>query len=149
MILKLTRLKSDNNATIGVLEVDNKVECFTLEDAYHETKIMHKTRIPIGTYEIKLRDDGGMNKKYHRKFDFHKGMLHLQNVNNYEWVYIHIGNYNTDTSGCILVGNGAALTNKSVSDSTKAYKTLYNKILKELEKNNKVYITIIDELENI
>ncbi len=145
MILKLTRLKSDNRATIGVLELDDKVECFTLEDAYHETKVKHKTRIPIGTYEIKLRDDGGMNVKYHNKFDFHKGMLHLQNVNNFEWVYIHIGNYDTDTSGCILVGNSANLINKSIGDSTKAYKEIYYKILKAYTQNKRVRITIIDE----
>nr|MCP3686901.1 hypothetical protein [Gammaproteobacteria bacterium] len=95
-------------------------------------------------YEIKLRDAGGMNERYKARFPGHKGMLHLQDVPNFEWVYIHIGNHEDQTSGCILVGEGASST-MTVSRSTEAYNRVYAKCLEAFNGGNKVYILISDE----
>ena len=38
--------------------------CETLEDEYREVKVEGETRIPAGTYEIKLRTEGRMNERY-------------------------------------------------------------------------------------
>jgi len=149
MQVLLRRLKSDSKATLGFMDIDDDPMFFTLEDAHHDTKIMHETRIPAGEYEIKLRNDGGMNKKYTDKFGhaFHKGMLHLQNVPNYKWIYIHFGNRAEHTSGCVLVGTIGDLTedNKSIGRSVDAYKKIYARISLALLDGEKVTIKILDE----
>jgi len=145
----LSRLKTDNKGTIGFLKIDNDPMYFTLEDPYHDKKIYGDTRIPMGSYEIKLRDEGGMTKRYKDKYgaEFHKGMLWLQDVPNYEWIYIHTGNTKEHTEGCILVGMIADISSetKSVGRSRDAYKEIYSKISNAILNGNKVTIQVIDE----
>ncbi|KKR55853.1 MAG: hypothetical protein UT94_C0055G0001, partial [Candidatus Uhrbacteria bacterium GW2011_GWF2_40_263] len=93
MLLELFRRKSNEDATVGELYINGNKLCFTLEDEKREVKVMHETRIPAGTYEIKLQKNGEMTKKYAKKFPgIHEGMLWLQNVPNFQFIYIHIGN---------------------------------------------------------
>ena len=144
MYMQLVRLKDNGSSTIGTLSVDGEFNCFTLEDTHNEPKIFGKTRIPTGEYEIALRNEGGMTKKYASKYgNAHKGMVWLQNVENFEWVYIHVGNYSKDTDGCILVGNGADVSNGSISQSRAAYLALYTKITDTLEAGEPVTIQVI------
>lgn len=147
MKINVQRLKSDPDATIGFLTVDSKPMCFTLEDEHRDVKVMDETRIPSGVYEIKLRDAGGITKKYASKYpDIHKGMLWLQDVPNFEWVYIHVGNTDDHTSGCLLVGNSANLRegNKTIGSSVDAYKELYVLVADAIESGEPVFIEIID-----
>ena len=144
MHLMLTRMFNKENATIGSIQVDGKYECLTLEDPRQDVKIDGETRIPAGTYEIKLRKEGGMNAKYAIKYVWHKGMLWLQNVDNFEWVYIHIGNSPEDTQGCILVGSGCDIGGEMVTGSGKAYYRIYEKIAKAIKDGEKVLIEVID-----
>lgn len=145
MFIQLVRLKDDGRETIGTLYINGTFECFTLEDTYNEPKVYGRTRIPSGDYDIKLRTEGGMTGKYSNKFPFHKGMLWLQNVNDFKYVYIHIGNNEDDTDGCILLGNTADITNDrmSVGGSALAYVGLYPKIAKAIEDGEEVTIQIV------
>jgi len=77
-------------------------------------------------------------KKYGNK---HYGMLELQNVPNFQYILIHIGNFEKDTEGCILVGEGAN-SNHTITESTKAYERLYPIVAAALLKNEKVTITL-------
>jgi len=93
MEITIDRLQDNGHSTIGVMKIDGVFEAFTLEDTYHAIKVPGETRIPAGKYDIKLRTEGGLHNKYKAKFgSMHKGMLWLQNVPGFEWVYIHIGN---------------------------------------------------------
>lgn len=97
---------------------------WTLEDPRREHKVYGETRIPAGRYDIKLRTEGGMTQRYAQRFpDMHKGMLWLQEVPMFEWVYIHIGNTAADTEGCILVG--MERSGNTISRSKVAYCLLY------------------------
>jgi len=145
MELFLLRIYKDEDSTIGSLFVNTNLECFTLEDEYREVKVPGETRIPSGIYEIKLRAAGGMHLRYSKKYPWHEGMLWLQNVPNFEYIYIHIGNYERDTEGCILVGTtatGGSDINCKVSNSVQAYERLYKKVLAALKKGEKVHIKI-------
>ncbi len=127
----LQRVRSEEDCTIGILTVDGS-KYATLEDAIRPVKIAGITAIPAGTYELKLRNQGGMTVRYGRKFpSMHKGMIWLRDVPNFKWVYIHIGNFPEDTEGCILVGMRAR--KHSVLLSAKAYKRMYSKIAKMIE----------------
>ena len=144
LIIEMNRFYSDREATQGIMRFGDCFPVYTLEDEKRDVKVMNETRIPRGRYEIKLRDAGGMNERYKDRFPNHRGMLHLQDVPNFEWVYIHIGNHDDQTSGCILVGEGenSAMT---VSRSTEAYNRVYAKCLETFNAGGKVYILISDE----
>ena len=143
MILRLKRDYQTKKATFGKLYVNARLECFTLENIKRRWKVWGKTRIPAGEYEIKLRTVGGFHKRYSRRFNFHKGMLHLKKVRGFKYILIHIGNTSEDTAGCILVGNYRG--DGAIWDSTKAYQRLYEKVLKAIELGEKVFILIEDE----
>lgn len=122
--------------------------CYTLEDEYREEKVMHETRIPAGTYEIKLRTWGRIHENYTKRFaDIHKGTLWLQDVPNFKYILIHCGNDDDDTSGCLLVGDTQTENIKSdgfVGSSTNAYKRIYPPIAEAIENGECVEITYID-----
>jgi hypothetical protein len=70
-----------------------------------------------------------MTKRYDKRFgEMHKGMLWLQDVPNFKWVYLHPGNKKEHTEGCILVGdtlNNNQLENGFTGKSSQAYKRIY------------------------
>jgi hypothetical protein len=86
-----------------------------------------------------------MNEKYKARYPFHQGMLHLQDVPNFEWVYIHTGNTDDDTEGCILVGFGTDVDGGeiTVSRSREAYEKLYNYILLAIESGEEIEMEIV------
>jgi len=146
MELLLERLTSDADATVGALFADGRFQCFTLEDEHRLEKVPAETRIPAGTYEIRLRAAGGMHPKYAARYgSMHRGMLHLQDVPGFEWIYIHTGNTDDHTEGCILVGEGALTKsgNMSLQASRDAYERLYRAVVAAAEVGN-LRITIKD-----
>jgi len=155
MELLVKRIATGDESTIGAMYViDRDAEVgdersfrnFTMEDQPNEPKVPGETRIPAGRYRIKLRTEGGMHGRYSDKFDWHRGMLWLQDVPNFTFVYIHYGNYEKDTDGCILTGDGAqsnVLDDGMVMSSVSAYTRLYQEIIDEVE-NGEVWITIED-----
>jgi len=148
MELSLQRISSGDEATLGILHDAEgpRFMCYTLEDQHNEPKIPGETRIPAGRYEIKLRTEGGMILRYARRFDWHRGMLWLQDVPGFEYIYIHVGNKDDDSEGCILVGDGQVsnvIERGQVTSSVAAYRRLYETILGVLTEDT-VWITIED-----
>lgn len=139
MKLTVLRYNSQDDFTQGLLFIDGKFECHTIEDEQRTLKVHSETAIPNGTYEIKLRTEGKFHQNYSGKFPlFHKGMLHVTNVPGFEYILIHIGNDDDDTAGCLLVGRGAGYD--SIIESTIAYEKMYKKIIPELLAGRKVFI---------
>lgn len=153
MHLELYRVGTNNDSTLGTLFLrtgknKRKYLCFTLEDEYRKVKVKSETRIPAGTYEIKLRTFGGFHDKYSHRFqDIHKGMLWLQNVPNFEHILIHCGNTDDDTAGCLLLGYAAkrvAGGNHELHNSTQAYFDVYPPVANHLADGGTVTIEIND-----
>jgi len=146
--IKLYRYSDNGESTLGLLFVGGEFACYVLEDEKRDVKIKGETRIPAGTYEVKFRSEGGFHEKYKVKFkEIHRGMLHIANIPNFEYVLIHCGNTDDNTEGCLLVGNKANNNNLEdgvIESSQLAYKYIYPKIAEKLEKK-KVFITIKDE----
>ena len=106
---------------------------------------MHETCIPEGTYDIKLRTTGGFHARYAAKYGImHHGMLHIQDVPGFEYILIHTGNTDENTSGCLILGNTQQDLDVSqdgfVGSSVAAYKRFYPKVAGELLKGNDVTI---------
>ena len=143
------------DSTIGRLTIgqglSEYLHSYTCEDQRQNKKIAGETRIPAGVYEIKLRHGSPMSNRYDSRYSDidHSGMLWLQEVPNFSYVYMHSGNNDDDTEGCILVGytgnidiaNGGG----NIGRSSLAYKDLYKKVHPVLMAGEKVYIEIKDE----
>lgn len=154
MEILVRRFLSNANETLGVMVIDGKPMAWTLEDEHRCKKVYEETRIPAGTYKIGLRTEGGHHDKYGRRAVYghdiaamHKGMLELQDVPNFKWILIHIGNSDEDTAGCILVGTspGPIDSQLTVVNSVIAYKRVYKTIIDAINKGENVTITIEDK----
>ena len=147
MKLEVLRYSDNGESTLGLLFVDGEFHCYTLEDERRTEKVFGETRIPEGEYKVGLRTEGGHHQRYSDKYSNHKGMLHIQDVPDFEFILIHIGNDDDDTAGCLLVGNTATnnrIQEGFVGDSTKAYIRLYSKVIEAMDKKENVTITYKD-----
>ena len=143
MELRVDRYAHNPQETIGRFYIDDIYQCYTLEDQHREVKVKGDTRIPSGRYEVVLRREGGHHMKYAKKFpDIHKGMLHIIDVPNFQWILIHVGNTGLDTMGCLLVG--LTKTARTIGQSVAAYKKIYPPIASALTAGKKVFITYND-----
>ena len=146
MHLQLARFSTGDESTVGALHIDGEFTCFVLEDTKRIKKVAGETRIPDGLYRIALRNEGGLTRKYAERYGaMHKGMLWLQDVPGFDWVYIHTGNKRGHTEGCLLVGD--SLNNNQVADgfvgkSRVAYQRIYPQIAKAIDSGEKVTIRI-------
>lgn len=133
MLINVDRIRSNNDETLSVIDVDEVFTAFGLEDEYRAVKVAGETRIPAGRYRVALRDAGGMTERYREQFpDLHRGMLHILDVPGFEWIYFHIGNTEKHSAGCILVASrarvdaGARIT---IQASTEAYERFYRRVV--------------------
>ena len=143
LIITIDRIIAKDKKTYGVLRSEKHI-LVTCEDQYNAVKIPGSTRINQGLYEIKLRTEGALLKTYQTIYKEHPGMLWLQNVLNFVYVYIHHGNNEEDTDGCVLVGLGIDLEAGIITQSRVAYERLYREIQQALAKDRKVWLKIVD-----
>lgn len=98
-IVKIKRIAFKENYTIGRLYVDDIYICDTIEDKVRELhtaedKVYGETAIPAGEYKA---DVAFSNK-------FRYNVVRLFGVPYFEGIYIHKGNTEKDSLGCIIVG---------------------------------------------
>jgi hypothetical protein len=154
MKYEVLRISSGKDSTSGMLfEVDNNRRTFlayTLEDEQRDVKVWGETRIPAGTYKLKLRTVGGFHTRYLAKYGdtFHKGMIWVQDVPGFEYILWHTGNTDEHTAGCLILGN-TQTNNRIAKDgfigsSVDAYKFVYPRVLAAIESGLDVEVTYID-----
>ena len=153
MKYEVLRVSSGKDSTSGLLfEVDRGKRTFlayTLEDEQRDVKVYGETRIPAGTYKLKLRTVGGFHTRYASKYgDFHKGMIWVQDVPGFEYILWHTGNTDEHTAGCLIVGN-TQTNNRIAKDgfigsSVDAYKFVYPRVQSAIEAGLDVEVTYID-----
>lgn len=129
MDLRVKRLEFSDDSTIGELSVDGQFECYTLEDKVRPVKIMGKTAIRAGRYEVVIN--------FSQRFQ--KPLPLLLNVPNFEGVRIHPGNVSANTEGCILVGDTKGVD--FIGNSRLAFNRLFQK-MKAAAKTQKIFIEI-------
>lgn len=147
IVLKRQKQSSSGEETIGMLYIDGIFQCLILEDQKRDVKVKGDTRIPAGRYKILLRKEGRIHQNYAEKFGkWHRGTLHLQDVPNFQYILIHIGNTEKDTEGCLLTNTGYNEKDGHFVGygSTAAYQKIYPVIADAIEKND-VFIEIADE----
>lgn len=137
MLIRVNRFLSTSEATLSSVYVDEEPVCYGCEDEYRAVKAPGETRIPAGVYKVALRTFGGKYERYkkdRRVRDLHDpslgggGMLWIKDVPNFEHILIHIGNTETDTEGCLLVGAAYDELTMTVSQSVVGYRKLYKMV---------------------
>lgn len=144
-MIKLKRVYTCPNYTIGKLYINDKHVCDTLEDTDRgldsnmsldeilSKKVYGKTAIPTGTYPISLNiysPSKGSKEPY--KSVCNGFIPRLLNVPGYSGVLIHIGNTQYDTNGCILVGLNKSIG--KVSNSRSTFCQIYKQLKEEANK---------------
>ena len=146
MELLLKRIARKPTYTIGRLYINNAYVCDVLEDYdriyFGGSKVAGKTAIPCGRYQVVLNN---YSPRFGNKEPYKSlcgGCVPLiANVPNFSGVRIHIGNSESDTDGCPLVGKNTIVGR--VTDSKATFTMLMNKYLTPARKRNeKVFITI-------
>ena len=150
LYLDIERFGFGNDSTLGNISLsdpDDPWICYSCEDERREVKVPGETCIPVGTYEILLRTDSEKFAKYYDRFDFHRGMLWLQDVPGFKWIYIHIGNKETHTDGCILPGVVPLIMPDGefqVARSEAAYVPLYKRVIANYDMNKRVFARVTE-----
>lgn len=154
MELLVKRTYRGPNYTIGHLYINGKYFCDTLEDVDRgltqkmtlqqvlAIKIKGKTCIPYGTYEVTLKIISGKYSNF-SKYPYAKPiqgrMPRLLNVIGFNGILIHPGTDETNTDGCLLVGENKAKGKLLNSQAT--WKKLYNILQKASYQGEKINIT--------
>ena len=143
-----TRIVSDNESTLGLLTVNGKKFSFVIEDEEREVKVKGETRIPAGKYLVKFRKQlTPLTEKYRNKYFWFSYHLELQNVPNFKYVYIHIGNFESSTDACQVVGNKAGFDGNNHFrnfESVDNFKRLYLVVCEALESGESIWYEVLD-----
>ncbi|MCI5045470.1 MAG: DUF5675 family protein [Aquisalinus sp.] len=136
MHVLVDRVKSGPNSTLSEVSIDGCFTCYGLEDEFRLLKVHGKKRISAALYRVGVRKSGGFHTRYLRRFahllGFHRGMLHILDVDDFNYILIHIGNYHHETDGCLLLGQDWARYDGSdfwVKRSSAAYRDFYGKVI--------------------
>lgn len=151
----------DGTASIQNLYIENRWECFVLEDQVREPsdrpldtrelanwvlgwKVKGKTAIPSGTYEIRWTQ----SPKYSKRAGKPVSTLEIMDVPGFSGVRYHPGNIPDHTKACQLPGRLHSPGAASVQESTLALRALEAKLCPVLERGEKVWITITNDFDS-
>lgn len=137
MKLRLERFEFGPTYTIGELFVNDKDECYVLEDVVRPLgeKIPGQTAIPFGIYKVVV--------DYSEHFG--KELPHILNVPMFEGVRIHSGNTSKDTEGCLLVGTSWD-KGDIILGSRNAFNHLFPQLKEALDKKEEILLEIVTRL---
>lgn len=150
----LQRFSDNRDSTLGLLlkvMATGKLlfQAYTLEDEFRESKVSKETRIPEGTYDVIIQtQETPKTLQYRKRYSWFVNHLMLKNVPGFTGIYIHVGNTDEDTEGCILLGDNAdnnVIGPGSVSNSTASFMRFYKEVFDWLEGGNKITIEVRDE----
>lgn len=149
----LQRFSDNRESTLGLLfKVSALIsfKCYTLEDEFRESKISKETRIPARTYKLVIQKiETPKTLAYRKKYQWFENHIMLENVPGFVGIYIHVGNDDDDTDGCILLGDNAnnnSISPGSVTASTDAFRRFYLDVYPVIKAGQIVTLEIRDEI---
>ena len=142
--------------SISNVYVEDKLNCYSVEDEYRKVKVKGETCIPEGIYPLALVNSPKFSGSFmsNDKFDiieskiydvkrhigykFHK-VISVGNVPDFQNILIHWGNTDDDTDGCLVVGSSIGVINgqQGVLYSKEAYKRFYKLVAPEIAKGGR------------
>jgi|TARA_R110000764_G_scaffold77440_5_gene154950 hypothetical protein len=156
MELLLARTDRGSESTSGNLSVSDEGGdrvCHTIEDRIRTGPKVHgETAIPTGRFRVGLRTDSPKFQHYYERWDWYRGIPHIQSVPEFTWIYMHPGLDHRDSHGCVLVGFDLEeytvydKPNHRIRSGTTrpAFEKVCKMIYAELDRGEEVWITITD-----
>jgi len=146
MDILVDRVVSNHDVTLSRIYLNGRFFCHGLEDEYRPRKIPGETRIPAGCYNLKIRREGGFHARYKTIFPtLHEGMIEIASVPGFEHILIHVGNYDKDTAGCLLVGR-ADFQSWTVWHSKLTYARFYAAVIKSVANGTATILFLDNDL---
>lgn len=152
----LQRFSDNGKSTLGLMLKKTTLgkllfQGYTLEDEFRTSKVKGDTRIKADTYEIVIQTiETPKTLQYRERHPWFISHLMLKDVPDFIGIYLHIGNDDDDTDGCILMGDNAdnnVIGEGSISNSTACFKRFYTDLFEHLKNGGKAFITIYDEIK--
>ena len=152
MEISLYRTWKKDTYTIGRMFINGHFFCNTIEDKDRDLyqgmsedeidriKVYGETAIPYGRYRVSMKRK---SPKFSQKKQYAKcgGYVpYLMNVPGFSGILIHIGNWATDSAGCILVGENKV--KGGVVNSTVWFWRLYDILKAADDAGEEIWITI-------
>lgn len=133
MHFNLIRYRFTDQVTQGLLMHSNDFIAYTLEDVDRgegAQKVYGKTAIPMGLrYPLEVRQvDSPLTHRYRQRFSWFEYHIEIKNVPDFQYIYLHVGNDELDTDGCVLLGDLAHPN--SLGRSVAAYERFYKEYYK-------------------
>lgn len=129
MIITLHRDVCGPDNTLGTIAINDRFECYCVEDTTRYQKLGGKTAIPAGRYQVVITMSPRVKKM----------LPLLLGVPGFTDVRIHHSDDNSP--GCIVVGKER--TRYGVAESRMAYEVLYRKIEAAMNSGEIVWIDAI------
>lgn len=153
MEILIKRIAKRDKYTIGKVYIDGVKICDSIEDKdrgltqnmsleeINRIKIKHQTAIPSGVYDVtmKVKSTSFSKKNYYKQYC--NGYLpRLLNVKGFEGILLHKGTDQDSSSGCIILGYNTIVG--KVTNTQKAFETVYAMLKKASSKGEKITLTI-------
>ena len=136
MIVEIMRLEHSEQGVIGVMKIDKKVFCHTLELPWAENKI-NISCIPAKQYTcVKIKTDKVNTAQIGKTFM-------VKNVIGRSGILFHVGNTTVDTLGCVLLGSRVGHRFDRVRSIFNSWNT-FKKFMKKFENENYFSLTITE-----
>jgi hypothetical protein len=148
--VQVKRVSDNGDTSLGIIYLDGIAFCGSVEDQEQKgDKVSAETRVSNGTYKLSLRNEGGYNSRYNKKYpEMHRGMLCVHNDKDwklncpdgklFQYILIHLGNTDDHTAGCLLPNYILDFQNDKGARSGDAYKRLYPILRDSIRNSDKV-----------
>lgn len=129
MIVEIIRLEDNrSHGTFGKLRINKSVFCDTLEPTDRENK-KNISSIPVGQYICSRV----LSNKYNETFE-------VCDVEDRSNILFHWGNFDDNTQGCILVGNG--ISNIDGRKAVLQSKDTFKRFMRSMDHVDTFHLTI-------
>lgn len=115
VVFVMKRQSSNSWGIVSTLTKDSDIVFTTLEHAYQNPDKSYSPKIPHGTYTC-VR---GMHQLAHMAHPFET--FEITGIVGHTNILFHVGNFNADSEGCVLLGQG--LGNQMIIGSKVAFDT--------------------------
>jgi hypothetical protein len=134
MNLILNRVDANENGIFSYLQDSAaNILFYTLEHAYLQPDGSYAPKLPNGNYTCVK----GLHSLDHTPTPFEA--FEVTNVPGHSGILFHVGNYNSDSDGCILLGTAIAGRDASITNS----KLAFEKFMTLQVDNNQFTLTVI------